>query len=687
MKTLFPGYSKKMLVFTALLFSGFHTLRIQAQGLSVNTSGASAHASAMLDVSSSNKGILIPRIALTGVNDNATIPGPATGLLIYNLTLAGELTPGYYYWNGTSWTRLLNGAAWSLTGNSGTNATTNFIGTTDNVPLNFRVNNQSAGMIDGVSNVFLGYQSGSSNVGNGNTAIGFNAMYSTTTGFQNTAMGQFALGYISTGAYNTAMGSAAMMWAAAGNYNTALGFDALMHNNGYANTVVGSDAMNNNGTGSDNVSLGYQSLKSNDDGNKNVAAGRDALYNNHSGSENTALGYQALWNNYSGNHNVAVGPSALYNNNSSHDNVAIGYDPLYNNSGSANIAIGSSAMGGFNSGTANVAIGNSALGNNTTGNWNLAAGESALQQNFNGNYNTALGYRALGTNGSGSKNVAIGFNSMYTAGITAGDDNVVIGSYAGAANVNGSSNVLIGNGADVTTSVSSSVALGPQAKVSASNSIVLGAPGTNVGIGLSNPSNLLHVYGFGDEQVTIENPFAGLSEGILLKSAGNGVARIEHNGSYLKIEDWDVSTSWGGLVIKQGKVGINTATPSAQLSVNGTADNATGTWGVYSDARVKTIDRSFTDGLNVIRRINPVVFHYNNKAPYPVAETQVGVVAQELERIAPYMVSQRAFNDFSDLREVNNQAYVFLLINAVKEQQQRIEQLEKEVRDLVRRSK
>lgn len=154
MKTLFPGYSKKMLVFTALLFSGFHTLRIQAQGLSVNTSGASAHASAMLDVSSSNKGILIPRIALTGVNDNATIPGPATGLLIYNLTLAGELTPGYYYWNGTAWTRLLNGAAWSLTGNSGTNATTNFIGTTDNVPLNFRVNNQSAGMIDGVSNVF-----------------------------------------------------------------------------------------------------------------------------------------------------------------------------------------------------------------------------------------------------------------------------------------------------------------------------------------------------------------------------------------------------------------------------------------------------------------------------------------------------------------------------------------------------
>jgi hypothetical protein len=46
------------------------------------------------------------------------------------------------------------------------------------------------------------------------------------------------------------------------------------------------------------------------------------------------------------------------------------------------------------------------------------------------------------------------------------------------------------------------------------------------------------------------------------------------------------------------------------------------------------------------------------------------------------MVNKKAYNAFSDLREVNNQAYVFLLINAVKEQQVRIEALEKTVQSL-----
>ena len=62
--------------------------------------------SAVLDVSSSSKGLLIPRIALTGTTDAATITAPATGLLIYNTATAGTapnaVVPGYYYWNGTN---------------------------------------------------------------------------------------------------------------------------------------------------------------------------------------------------------------------------------------------------------------------------------------------------------------------------------------------------------------------------------------------------------------------------------------------------------------------------------------------------------------------------------------------------------------------------------------------------------
>ncbi|MCB0793942.1 MAG: tail fiber domain-containing protein [Flavobacteriales bacterium] len=114
-------------------------------------------------------------------------------------------------------------------------------------------------------------------------------------------------------------------------------------------------------------------------------------------------------------------------------------------------------------------------------------------------------------------------------------------------------------------------------------------------------------------------------------------------------------------------IGIGTNAPTAKLSVNGTANNSTGSWGVFSDARIKTEQREFTDGLNVIDRLRPVVFTYNADAPFEAEGEQVGIIAQELEELAPYMVSTTEHGDITDLREVNNQAYVFLLINAVKE--------------------
>jgi hypothetical protein len=64
-------------------------------------------ASAKLDVYSTNKGFLPPRIALTGTTDASTIPSPVAGLLIYNSATAGtapnNVVPGYYYWNGSAW--------------------------------------------------------------------------------------------------------------------------------------------------------------------------------------------------------------------------------------------------------------------------------------------------------------------------------------------------------------------------------------------------------------------------------------------------------------------------------------------------------------------------------------------------------------------------------------------------------
>jgi hypothetical protein len=60
-------------------------------------------ASAKLDVSATNKGLLPPRVTLTSGSDTTTISSPATGLLIYNTGNNVALQAGYYYWNGSSW--------------------------------------------------------------------------------------------------------------------------------------------------------------------------------------------------------------------------------------------------------------------------------------------------------------------------------------------------------------------------------------------------------------------------------------------------------------------------------------------------------------------------------------------------------------------------------------------------------
>lgn len=81
-----------------------------AQSVGINKDGTTADESAMLDVKNPNKGLLIPRVALTGTGDVATISSPAVSLLIYNTATAGSggtaVTPGFYYWNGTAWLKL-----------------------------------------------------------------------------------------------------------------------------------------------------------------------------------------------------------------------------------------------------------------------------------------------------------------------------------------------------------------------------------------------------------------------------------------------------------------------------------------------------------------------------------------------------------------------------------------------------
>ena len=117
-----------------------------AQNIGINGNGAAPAASALLDIDASalpaadKRGLLIPRIALNARNTAAPVVAPATSLVVFNTATASagtnQVTPGFYFWGGTEWLRMFSGMdGWTTTGNYGTVAGTNFIGTNDAVDL------------------------------------------------------------------------------------------------------------------------------------------------------------------------------------------------------------------------------------------------------------------------------------------------------------------------------------------------------------------------------------------------------------------------------------------------------------------------------------------------------------------------------------------------------------------------
>ena len=103
------------------------------QGVGINTDNSNPDPSALLDVKSTTKGVLIPR--MTQVERDA-IAAPANGLLIYQ----EDGTIGFYYYDGV-WKPIAGSSGWGVVGNLGTNPATNFIGTTDAQNFVIRTNN------------------------------------------------------------------------------------------------------------------------------------------------------------------------------------------------------------------------------------------------------------------------------------------------------------------------------------------------------------------------------------------------------------------------------------------------------------------------------------------------------------------------------------------------------------------
>lgn len=147
--------------------------------------------------------------------------------------------------------------------------------------------------------------------GDGQFAIGQDALITNTTGESNMAVGVLALDHNLSGSYNTALGIYSLDGNTIGEGNTGVGFYSLKGNiGGNDNTAVGHSALFNNGISNYNVAMGSQTMVYNIKGDYNTALGYSGLYYNIKGDYNTSVGALAMGGNKTGNYNTAVGYDA-----------------------------------------------------------------------------------------------------------------------------------------------------------------------------------------------------------------------------------------------------------------------------------------------------------------------------------------------------------------------------------------
>jgi len=128
----------------------------------------------------------------------------------------------------------------------------------------------------------------------------------------------------------------------------------------------------------------------------------------------------------------------------------------------------------------------------------------------------------------------------------------------------------------------------------------------------------------------------------------------------------------------------NSRDPYWALAVHGPCVNTSGSWTRMSDLALKNRIHPYEDGMEKLLKINPIRYHYKEEMGLSSSEEQIGVVAQDLQEVAPYMVGTGKINPESneEFLTINDSAMTYMLINAVKELNAKIEVLETELKTL-----
>ena len=385
------------------------------------------------------------------------------------------------------------------------------------------------------------------------------------------------------------------------------------------------------------------------------------------------------------------------------------------NIGSNRFAFGSfanfNAFLGFGAGNStmtggeNVGTGCNALSANVSGSLNTADGCNALEFTV-ADQNTAVGADSLAENTTGTNNTGVGVATLVQN--KTGSDNTGLGFRAGLAvdgsDITFSNNTFIGAHTSPSTgTLTNATAIGANAEVDQSNSLVLGSingvngatADTAVGIGTTRPLNTplggnpptkLNIVGnntfvplvvqspstFGTWMLLNNTSSGGKDWAILSAASGNG----ERAGN-LGITDF----GRGGAILLESNVGIGTAAPDNTLTVNGSADKpGGGFWGVFSDRRLKTLNGDFTSGLEQVLNIRPVRYRYkdDNALGIKDREEHIGLVAQEVQRVLPEAVTENS----NGYLVVNNEPILWAMLNAIKQQQTLIHKQQRQIANL-----
>jgi hypothetical protein len=214
------------------------------------------------------------------------------------------------------------------------------------------------------------------------------------------------------------------------------------------------------------------------------------------------------------------------------------------------------------------------------------------------------------------------------------------------------------------------------------SSVDIAADG-NTGVGTGSPKLSIEVVGELGAPASSGTTPTGIAR--FSQASGTGVLDFGFGGG----AGWVQVTDSGNLSIEYNlalnpngaNVGIGTLSPTDLLSVNGTASKpGGGTWAVFSDERLKRIRGTFDSGLKAVMRLQPLRYEYkpDNAVGIKSPGEHIGFSAQAVQQVIPEAVTSSS----NGYLMVNSDPIIWTMLNAIKEQQQEIENLKKEVRRL-----